>query len=177
MVEFVDLAPTFYEAAGVPLDSHPGLDGVSLNKTLNDGPQRDYVIGEMNQVGGDWAYLRGDDFNFAMRVRPFFTKPGNGFEPGERMRWASEAPADAVDMVLHDLRADPDENRNVAGEDSCRRLAEWMRRRLTSIVLGDGRIECDWSRENSYHVSDFAIGSHDRRLEIPNDLIPDVRGL
>ncbi|TWT43118.1 sulfatase-like hydrolase/transferase [Botrimarina hoheduenensis] len=75
-VEFVDIAPTFYEAAGVPLDAHPGLDGVSLTTTLREGPQRDYILGEMNQVRGDWAYLRSEDFNFAMRVRPFFTKPG-----------------------------------------------------------------------------------------------------
>ncbi len=174
MVEFVDLAPTFYEAAGVPLDAHPGLDGVSLNTTLDDGGQRDYIVGEMNQIGGDWAYLRSVDFNFAMRVRPFFSKPGNGYEPGERLRWAVKAPAKRVELLLHDLRTDPGETRNVADEESYRDLAAWFRQKLTDIVLGDGRVECDWSQENAYHVSDYALGAHNRRLEIPSELIPSM---
>lgn len=174
MVEFVDLAPTFYEAAGVPLSDHPGLDGVSLAKTLSEGRQRDYILGEMNQVCGDWAYLRSDEFNFAMRVRPFFSKPGNGFAPGERMRWAIEAPVDAIEMVLYDLRIDAQETTNVAADEAYRPLAAFLRDKLTSIVLGDRRVECDWSQENAYHLSEFALGSHDRRLVIPPNLAPAV---
>lgn len=174
MVEFVDLAPTFYEAAGAPLADHPGLDGVSLTTTLDQGPQRDYILGEMNQIGGDWAYLRSTEFNFAMRVRPFYTKPGDSFAPGERIRWAIDAPAEEVDMVLYDLRTDPEEARNVVAKLEYRDLAAWFRQKLTSIVLGDGRVECDWSQQNVHHVSSFALGSHDRRLDYPAGLVPSL---
>ncbi|MEM0964959.1 MAG: sulfatase-like hydrolase/transferase [Verrucomicrobiota bacterium] len=173
-VEFVDFAPTFYEVAGIDPDAHPGLDGVSLLTTLEEGPQRDYVIGEMNQVRGDRAYLRSEDFAFAMLVRPFWTKPGEGYEPGERIRWGLDAPADKVDMSLYDLRIDPLERRNVADDPAYQELATWFRNKLASIVLGDGRLEVDWTEKNDYSFHDFAAGAHDRRLDIPDGLIPSV---
>ena len=171
-VEFVDFAPTFYEVAGVDPAEHPGLDGVSLIKTLKEGAQREYIIGEMNQVRGDRAYLRCKDFAFAMRVRPFWTKPGEGYEPGERIRWGLDAPADKVDMSLYDLRVDPKERVNVAYHKPYQKLAEFFRNKLGSIVLGDNRVECDWTQKNKYHVSDFAVGAHDRKLNVPADIIP-----
>lgn len=173
-VEFVDFAPTFYEMAEIDPEVHPGLDGVSLLKTLYSGPQRDYVIGEMNQVRGDRAYLRSEDFAFAMRVRPFWTKPGEGYAPGERIRWGLDAPAEEVDMSLYDLRLDPDERRNVAQEPEYQALAAWFRQKLGSIVLGDGRLEVDWTQENVYSVHNFAEGAHDRKLDIPESVMPDV---
>ncbi|ADE53403.1 sulfatase-like hydrolase/transferase [Coraliomargarita akajimensis] len=174
-VEFVDFAPTFYECAGIDAAAHPGLDGTSLVKTIYEGPQRDYVIGEMNQVRGDRAYLRSEDFAFAMRVRPFWNKPGEkGFEPGDQIRWGLDAPAADLDMTLYDLRIDPDERLNVAYSDEYAALAEWFRQKLGSIVLGDGRVECDWTQENTFTVHNFAAGAHDRKLEIPDAVMPDV---
>jgi arylsulfatase A-like enzyme len=173
MVEFVDLAPTFYEVADVDSAQHPGLDGISLSKTMNEGPQRDYVIGEMNQVRGDWAYLRSKEFNFAMRVRPFFKKPGEGYAPCDRIRWGLDAPAEAVDLALYDLRVDPKERVNVAYEPHYSKLAAHMRKKLATIVLGDGRVECDWTKENEYKISNFAPGAHDRKLNIPTDVMPE----
>lgn len=172
-VEFVDFAPTFYEIAGIDATKHPGLDGSSLLTTLNDGPQREYVIGEMNQVRGDRAYLRCKDFAFAMRVRPFWGKPGEGYQPGEKIRWGLDAPAEDVDMSLYDLRVDPKEQANVAYQERYEDLAAFFRNKLGGIVLGDGRVECDWTQENKYHVSNFAAGAHDRRLNIPEAIIPD----
>ncbi|MEN1677979.1 MAG: sulfatase-like hydrolase/transferase [Planctomycetota bacterium] len=177
MVEFVDLAPTFYDLAGVPKTEHPGLDGVSLLKTLDEGRQRDYIIGEMNQVRGDWAHLRSDDFTVAMRVRPFYTKPGNGYMPGERIRWGLTAPAEQVDLLLHDRRVDPEERINVAAKEEYRPLAGFLRQKLARIVLGDGRIECDWTKQEDFVRSDFAAGSHDRRLDFPPGLVPPPRPL
>ncbi|MDP4693853.1 MAG: sulfatase-like hydrolase/transferase, partial [Opitutales bacterium] len=173
-VEFVDFAPTFYEMAEINSEVHPGLDGVSLLKTLYSGPQRDYVIGEMNQVRGDRAYLRSEDFAFAMRVRPFWTKPGEGYAPGERIRWGLDAPTEEVDMSLYDLRLDPDERRNVAQEPEYQALAAWFRQKLGSIVLGDGRLEVDWTQENVYSVHNFAKGAHDGKLDIPESVMPHV---
>ncbi len=171
-VEFVDLAPTFYEVAGVDASTHPGLDGFSLRKTMTEGPQRDYVIAEMNQVRGDRACLRSKDFAFAMRVRPFWTKPGEGYEPGAKIRWGLDAPAKDVDMSLYDLRIDPKERVNVADHEPYKKLAAFFRNKLGSIVLGDGRLECDWTQENKYHVSNFAKGAHDRKLEFPEGVVP-----
>ena len=174
-VEFVDMAPTFYEVAGIDPDTHPGLDGISLLETLNKGPQREYVIGEMNQTRGDRAYLRCKDFAFAMRVRPFWNKPGDkGFEPGDKIRWGLEAPADEVDLSLYDLRIDPKEQVNVAYQPRYEELTAFFRNKLGNIVLGDGRIECDWTQENKFIISNFAPGAHDRVLNIPETIIPKV---
>ncbi len=171
-VEFVDFAPTFYEIADIDAAKHPGLDGISLRKTMNEGVQRDYVIGEMNQVRGDRAYLRCKDFAFAMRVRPYWSKPGEGYEPGDRIRWGLDAPAEDVDMSLYDLRVDPDERVNVAYHEPYLKLAAFFRTKLGSIVLGDGRVECDWTQKNKFHISNFAPGAHDRKLDFPKGLVP-----
>ncbi|MEM0915548.1 MAG: sulfatase-like hydrolase/transferase [Planctomycetota bacterium] len=173
-VEYVDFAPTFYDAADVPRDAHPGLDGFSLRKIAQgDAVQRDYVIGEFNQVRGERAYLRTKDFAFSMRARPYFTKPGEGYEPGEQIMWGLEAPPEEVEMSLYDLRIDPDERVNVAYYEPYAELAAFLRDKLGNIVLGDGRVEADWTQKNAYHVSDFAPGAHDHVLDIPTGVVPE----
>lgn len=173
-VEYVDVAPTFYELAGIDAASHPGLDGISLIKTMKEGPQREYVIGEMNQVRGDWAYLRCKDFMFAMRVRPYWTKPGEGYEPGENIRWGLDTPIDQMDVALYALRVDPLEQVNVAFEERYANLTDFFRSKLGNIILGDGRVECDWTQENKFIISNFAPGANDRVLNIPEKIIPEV---
>lgn len=138
----------------------------------NEAVRRDYVIGEMNQVRGERAYLRSKDFAFSMRTRPYFKKPGEGYEPGERIRWGLEAPAEEVEMSLYDLRIDPRERVNVAYHRPYVELADFLRNKLGRIMLGDGRLECDWTKKNEYHISNFAEGAHDRKLEIPKAMIP-----
>jgi len=159
--------------AGIDAGRHPGLDGISLRTTLNEGAQREYVIGELNQVRGDRAYLRCEDFAFAMRVRPYWTKPGMGYEPGNRIRWGLDAAAEEVDMSLYDLRIDPKERINVAYYEPYAELAAFFRAKLGNIVLGDGRVECDWSQENKYHISNFAAAAHDRKLNTPQAIVPE----
>lgn len=44
--------------------------------------------------------------------------------------------------------------------------------KLGNIVLGDGRVECDWSKANSFNISNFAPGTHDHKLDIPTNIIP-----
>ena len=170
---YVDFAPTFYEIAGIDPARHPGLDGISLRTAMDEGAQREYVIGELNQVRGDRAYLRCKDFAFAMRVRPYWTKPGEGYEPGERIRWGLHAAAEEVDMSRYDLRVDRKERVNVAYHKPYAELAAFFRNKLGSIVLGDGRVECDWTRENKCNISSFAPGTHDRKLDIPARIIPN----
>ncbi|ADE53454.1 sulfatase-like hydrolase/transferase [Coraliomargarita akajimensis] len=173
-VEYVDLAPTFYQAAGIDLRSkdYDFLDGASLFRTVRGTAQRDYIVGEINHVVGPRAYLRSKDFAFSMRTRPSNGKPGQGFEPGEDIRWALDCPRDKAELALYDLRKDPLERWNVANDPEYRELADWFRVKLGAIVLGDRRVECNWKQENTYVISDFALGADDKKLDIPAKLIP-----
>jgi hypothetical protein len=88
------------------------------------------------------------------------------------VRWALQAPRDQVELALFDLRVDPNEQNNVANDERYVGLADWFRNKLGRIVLGDGRVESDWTKENSYAISDFATGAHDGKLDIPPNVIP-----
>jgi hypothetical protein len=78
-------------------------------------------------------------------------------------------------MALFDLRTDPKEQRNLADEVRYQALADFLRNKLGRIVLGDGRVEVDWSQKSVYSVSDFDQGADDKRLSIPPELIPPVK--
>ena len=177
-IEFVDFAPTILKAAGADLsaDRYVHLDGHPLDATLNGEFHRDYVIGEMNHHIGPRAYLRADNFAFSMRTREKSGKFGTkwGHAPGENVKWALEAPREHVELALFDLRVDPNEQNNVANDIDYVGLADWFRRKLGRIVLGDERVESDWTKENSYSVSNFAVGAHDAKLDIPASIIPQV---
>ncbi|MEM6885136.1 MAG: sulfatase-like hydrolase/transferase [Verrucomicrobiota bacterium] len=174
LVEYVDFAPTFYDLAQVPDEARSDIDGLSLIGTLDgNGIKRDYVIGEMNQVRGARVHLRSKDFAFCMLSRPYFTKPGEGYAPGERIRWGLDAPREEVDLSLYDLRVDPDERVNVANEPAYRELADFLRQKLGNIVLGDRRLEVDWRKDNVHHLSDFAVGAHDFKLVFPEGMVPE----
>jgi len=166
-IEFVDFAATFLAAAGVDpkAPKHSYFDGKDLSAAANETiPARDYVLGEMNHVYGPRAYLRGREFAFSMRTRP--NKKGSDF------KWGLTAPRKKAEMSLFDLRSDPLERNNVADDPKYAALADWFRKKLGNIVLGDGRVEADWSKENEYTLGDFAKGSHDGKLEIPAGLVP-----
>lgn len=168
-IEFVDFAATFLHAAGVDLNDpkHDYFDGQSLISQANNKlPERDYVIGEMNHVYGPRAYLRSRDFAFSMRTRP--NKKGSDF------KWGLTTKRENVELSLFDLRSDPNEQNNLANDSNYIPLADWFRAKLGNIVLGDGRVEADWSKENSYTQGNFAKGSHDHKLDIPIALIPQL---
>lgn len=174
LVEYVDLAPTLIQTAGgdVTDASFDYLDGYSLTDVLHERkPKRDYILGEMNLVIGHRAYLHTDRFRFSMRTRPF-----NGLvqahQLGKDLQWALNAPVEKVDLALYDLKHDPMEQNNVANDPAYQGLAAFFRDKLGRIVLGDGRIECDWSKPNTYALSNFAIGADDKKLDIPTDLLP-----
>ncbi|MEN8842895.1 MAG: sulfatase, partial [Lentimonas sp.] len=97
------------------------------------------------------------------------------YEPGDKIRWGLDVPAEKVDMTLYDLRIDPDERVNVAYKEEYEELAAFFRNKLGGIVLGDGRVECDWTKENTFTVHNFAEGAHDRKLNIPEAIIPEVQ--
>lgn len=172
LIEYVDAAPTILETAGVPINNkqYDYLDGVNLHKVIHGKTQkRDYIVGETNVIVGHRAYLRSKDFSFSMKTRPDNWKK---LIPNKNVKWALTCPVDQAELVLYDLRKDPMERNNVAATKKYRKLAQWFRTKLGNIVLGDGRVECDWSKENAYNISSFAKGAHDGKLEIPLSLIP-----
>jgi hypothetical protein len=78
-------------------------------------------------------------------------------------------------MALYDLRVDADERNNVANDKKYVKLADWFRNKLGNIVLGDGRIESNWQKENDYNRTTFALGSDDKKVEIPKKIIPRIK--
>lgn len=86
--------------------------------------------------------------------------------------WALTTHPLKADMALYDLRNDPLERNNIAYTVEYMLLANWFRNKLGNIVLGDGRIEMDWSTKNSYNFSNFAAGADDKTIDIPKGLVP-----
>ncbi|MDV7188002.1 sulfatase-like hydrolase/transferase [Lutibacter sp. TH_r2] len=172
LVEYVDIAPTILSTSGVDISSekYNYLDGVSLFDFINNNKEkRDYIIGEINLVAGHRAYLRSRDFAFSMRTRTW----AKNREPNENIKWALNCPVEKAELVLYDLRKDPNERNNVANDKAYKELAVWFRTKLGNIVLGDGRVECDWSKANTYNISNFAEGAHNGKLDIPSEIIPN----
>ncbi|WP_017444855.1 sulfatase-like hydrolase/transferase [Gayadomonas joobiniege] len=165
-VEYVDLAPSILAAAGMDVAKEaPHLSGFDLAKVIRSKQyHRDYVLAEVNFVMGPRAYLRSETFAFSMRTRPTNGQPGKSFAPGDRVKWALNASDKAVEMALFDLRCDPAERNNLAYHPAYQEVASTLRDKLARIVLGDGRVEVDWEKPNSYHISNFAKGAHDRKL-------------
>lgn len=177
-VEYVDLAPTIMAAAGIDVERQAThLSGFDLAKVIrSDKYQRDYVLAEVNFVMGPRAYLRSDNFAFSMRVRPTNKRPGEGFPPGDNIEWALNATDHEVELALFDLRCDAGERNNIAYESEYSEVARFFRQKLSNIVLGDGRVEVDWNKPNSYHISNFAKGAHDRKLTGLNHIeLPDCQ--
>jgi iduronate 2-sulfatase len=97
LVESVDLYPTLAELAGLP--AHKGLDGASFVSVLKDpaANPREAVV---------HVYPRGERLGRAIRTAHYrlveWKKPG--------------AAAEAAEYELYDYEADPEETKNLAGE-------------------------------------------------------------
>jgi len=169
LVEFVDIAPTLYDLAGIDRTQAKWdyLDGRNLSaEALGQRPERDYVISEMDPGIGPRAAIRTKDFVFSMRVRP------DGRKDDDEFRWALQAnPAD-LEMALFDLRKDPLERQNLASSPRYLQVVENFREKLQKIVLGD-RTEADWTREGRNFVqSTWGKGAADKLLPLPPASIP-----
>lgn len=174
LVEYVDFVPTILAAGGVDIHApeYDYLDGQDLAEVIaGKAVKREYALGEMNLVYGPRAYLRSKDFAFSMRTRKGWGLAKEG-DLLQEVKWPLECPVELAELALYDLRKDPLERNNVAADPDYRELAEWFRRKLGNIVLGDGRVECDWSKKNVYKISNFAKGADNKKLDIPAELIP-----
>ncbi len=172
LVEYVDVTPTILSEAGVDIkaEKFEYLDGFNLiNFIDNKEEKREYILGEIHLVAGPRAYIRSEDFAFSMKTRP------RNANLNKDVRWALDCPVEESDLALYDLRNDPLERNNVATDKEYVALAQWFRKKLGNIVLGDGRIECDWSKANTYALSNFAVGADDKKMDIPKKLIPKIK--
>ncbi|WP_282039139.1 sulfatase-like hydrolase/transferase [Saccharicrinis aurantiacus] len=172
MVEYVDIAPTILSSGGVDIaeKEFTYLDGINLFEFVNTKKEkRDYILGEIHLVSSPRAYMHSKDFAFSMR-----TRPGNKADLNKNIKWALNCPVEKAELTLYDLRNDPLERNNVANLPEYKELAQWFREKLGNIVLGDERVECDWSKANTYNISDFAKGANDRKLDIPKNIIPKL---
>ncbi|MEM6770970.1 MAG: sulfatase, partial [Bacteroidota bacterium] len=74
-----------------------------------------------------------------------------------------------LDLALYDTRQDPGETKNLAYTPAYRAIVDQMRKKLTDIVLGDGRVEVAWGQQadgTKVYYSNFAPGAHDYRLKL-----------
>lgn len=173
LIEYVDIAPTILSTSGIDVtnEKYDYLDGMNLKNLIHTKEeQKAYILGETKVVVGHRAYLRSNDFAFSMRTRPMNNPTNN-----DNIKWALECPIEEAELALYDLRIDPLERNNVANTAAYKDLAEWFRQKLGNIVLGDGRVECDWSKANSYALSNFASGTDDKVLDVPKEIVPKIR--
>lgn len=162
-VEFVDMAPTFYAAAGVE-EEFEFLDGYDLAKvTSGELPARDYVLAEGWWVPGPRATIRTKDYLFSIKIR-------NTTKHGKDMLWATTATLKEVEPLLYDLKKDPNENNNIAHDANYSDIVKALREKLQSIVLGDNRLEVDWANtvKGKGYRSHFAPGADDKVLKLPS---------
>jgi arylsulfatase A-like enzyme len=143
LVELVDLAPTIMKAAGIdPYEKvyKENFDGVPLQDLVSGKlPEKDHVICETGHVFGHWALFRTEEWAFSMKTRP------QDLVCGEDMDWAKRQPAEELDMMLFNLKNDPDEKRNLAYHPEYQQLRDDFRKKLEGEVLGPDRIEYDWN--------------------------------
>jgi prepilin-type N-terminal cleavage/methylation domain-containing protein len=112
----IDLAPTLLDYAGVPVPA--GMQGRSLRPLVDrDG-----------QAWADWR----EDWFYEHHTLPEIIPPSEGVRTGrwKYIRWVGATPA--VEE-LYDLRADPQEEHNLAGDPAHRDTLDRLRRRWAEL--------------------------------------------
>ena len=145
LVSFVDFAPTFLSIYGVPV---PGwMQGRAFAGTAA-APAPEYLFGMRDRMDERYDPVRSVTDGRWVYVRNFFTHRPAGqhvayqFETPTTQVWHAAFKAGKLDEAraafwkphpaeqLHDLEADPDEVRNLAGDPAHRAVLERMRSAL-----------------------------------------------
>ena len=132
MVSTVDIAPTIFDAAGVPIPEN--VQGRSLRPVLVDpgAPWREYLVGEFHCHGANFFFprraIRESRYKLIRNLRAGKAKPMTGVdadtaylvsrtEPynGTPVRRAFDTYANPPEFELYDLKEDPVEFNNLAG--------------------------------------------------------------
>lgn len=145
LVELVDIAPTVLEFCGVDTSAerYHYLDGKDLARLISGKiPGRTSALVETGHLYGHRACLRTKEWAFSMRTRP------EDFECGKDYDWAKKAAPQELEMTLFNLKSDPEEIHNLAGDPRYEEICAKMRSELQDRVLGSDRIEHEWFRES-----------------------------
>lgn len=143
LVELVDIAPTVLEFCGIDTSQkrYDYLDGKDLARLIHGQvPAREAALVETGHLYGHRACLRTREWAFSMRTRP------EDFECGENYDWAKNASAREVEMTLFNLKNDPEEIHNLAGNPEYAGLCKQMREQVQDRVLSRDRIEYPWHK-------------------------------
>ena len=142
MVELVDLAPTILQFAGIDPRKHAdNFDGVPLQDLMSGRhPPKDHILCETGHVFGHWGLYRTKEWAFSMKTRP------KDLVYGEDMDWAKRQPAEELDMMLFNLKNDPEQKNNLAYHPEYKQIRDDFRKKLESDVLGSDRVEYDWKK-------------------------------
>ncbi len=167
LVELVDIAPTVLEFCGVDTSQkrYDYLDGKNLAKLIHQQiPSRRAALIETGHLYGHRACLRTAEWAFSMRTRP------EDFEVGENIDWAKNASAAELEMTLFNLKNDPNEIHNLAGNPEVAGLCRQMRNDLQQRVLASDRIEYEWHLETGGETpKGVSVDRKVRQLYDPND--------
>ncbi len=130
LVELVDLYPTLCDVAGVPIPEE--MEGASLKPLLKDPKQ-------------EWKATAFSQFHRNPRVTPDekrymgYSMVTSRYHYVEWYFWDHEAEltGDRAAVELYDLKADPDENTNIANDPNNQQLVEKLSEQLkTSWPIG-----------------------------------------
>lgn len=155
MVSTVDLAPTIFDAAGVT--SPVRMHGRSLRPVLANSKAewRRYLAGEFHFHGATPFYprraIRDDRYKLIHNLLAGRNKPSTGIDgdkaypisrdsryDGTPVRAAFDTFANPPEFELYDLRGDPVEFRNLAGQPALKSTEDRMKQALL-----------DWRKESS----------------------------
>ena len=158
MVEYVDVVPTFIEAAGGK--PSPDLDGRSFLPVINGKTNRhkDYVYAEMTTRGiinGSDTFgirsVRGERYKYILNFTPQVEFRNACTKSREFKSWIAKAESgdkDAADKVrryrhragveVYDLEKDPYEWHNLAGKAEVREVEKALRAKLDAWMRDQG---------------------------------------
>ncbi len=143
LVELVDLAPTFLNAAGIELPQY--LEGRDLAETAHRRVEPHTEAISEKLTYGRRAMLRTRRWSFEMQVSP---DPLAGRRlTKDEMNWAAKSPLADLDISLFDRKNDPAERHNLGTDPEYRKLCQELRERLVARIFPPDRVEYNWSKD------------------------------